>query len=106
MLNTTENNIEVVNETSLGFCIYIDTLLGGPVPVERTAAGNPFTYPTREAAEREIAEDTIERIRQFLAGERDFEDAMTVEEYVVEVDVLPDGSTVDESGNLFGRGNW
>ena len=95
----------VVDQTSLGFCIYIDTLLVGPVPVERTAAGNPMIYSTRDAAEHQIAEDTMERIQQFLSGERSFEDAMTVEEYVVEVDVLPDGSVVDEEGNHFGKDN-
>jgi sugar lactone lactonase YvrE len=63
-------------------------------------------YLTREAAERQIAEDTMERIQQYLSGERDFEDAMTVEEYVIDVDVLPDGSVVDEDGNLFGKDNW
>lgn len=96
----------VVHETSIGFCIYIDTLLEGSVPLEWTAAGHPFVHPTREAGEREIAEDTVERIRQFLVGEREFEDAMTVEEYVVEVDILSDGSIVDESGNHFGKKNW
>jgi hypothetical protein len=76
------------------------------VPVEWDDHRNPFIYPTREAAEREIAEDAIERIQQFLEGERDFGDAMTIEEYVVEVDVCSDGSIVDESGNHFGKKNW
>jgi len=89
-----------------GYCIYIDTLLDGPVPAERTATGNPFIYPTREAAERQIAEDVVHRIHEFLSGERDFEDAMTVEEYVMEVDVQPDGTTVDADGNYFGKDNW
>ena len=90
-------------DPALGFCIYIDTISKGPIPVERTDAGYPFVYPTREAAEREIANDTLRRIQQFLVGERDFEDAMTIEEYVVDVDVLPDGSIVDEAGNHFGK---
>lgn len=89
-----------------GFCLYIDTVIGGWVPVKWTNAGYPFVYPTREAAEREIAENTMERIQEFLEGERDFEDAMTVEECVVKVDVLADGSTVDETGNHFGKKNW
>ena len=62
-----------LDQTTLGFCIYIDTLLSGPVPIERNSAGNPFIYPMRTDAEREIAEDTIERIQQFLMGESDFE---------------------------------
>jgi len=96
----------VVEQTSLGFCIYVDTLLVGPVPVERTAAGNPVIYSTRDDAERQIAADTMERIQQFLSGERSFEDAMTVEEFVVDVNVLPDGSVVDEADNHFGKDNW
>jgi len=31
-------------------------------------------------------------LQDFIDGERELDDAMTVEEYVVEVDVLPDGS--------------
>ena len=44
----------------------------------------------------------ITRLQQFLDGERDFEDAVTVEETVVEVDVSPDGTMVDAEGNVFG----
>lgn len=89
-----------------GFCIYVDTIVDGPVPLWRMDTGYPFVHPTRDAAEREIAEDAIERLQQFLEGERDFEDAMTVEEYVVAVDVLPDGSVTDEEGNCFGNDDW
>ena len=48
----------------------------------------------------------IERLDQFLNGERSFEDAMTVEDYLVKVTVLPDGSIVDEVDNHFGAGTW
>jgi hypothetical protein len=86
-----------------GFCIYVNTVLDGRVPVERDAAGYPFVYVTREEAERELAQTMIDRLTEFLAGERDFEDAMTVEDYIVEVDVHPDGSVTDEDGNSFGK---
>jgi hypothetical protein len=81
-----------------GFCIYIDTVFQGAVPVVRDAVGNPFVYPTRKEAERDIADDIMGRINQFLDGERDFDDAITVEEYIVEVVVLPDGSVIDGNG--------
>ena len=81
-----------------GFCIYINTVFQGAVPAVRDAVGNPFVYPTRKAAERDIADDMMGRINQFLDGERDFDDAITVEEYIVEVVVLPDGSVIDENG--------
>jgi hypothetical protein len=63
-------------------------------------------YPTIEAAQREIADDVIEKLSQFLEGERDFDDAMTVEDYILPVDVLPDGSVLDEDGNCFGKKDW
>ncbi len=85
-----------------GFCIYIDTVIDGPIPVERDERNNPFVYPTEAEAQRSIAEDVIDRLQQFLDGERDFDDAMTVEEYIVEVDVSPDGSIIDANGNCFG----
>jgi hypothetical protein len=43
---------------------------------------------------------------KFLAGERDFEDATTIEEYVVPVDLHPDGSITDEDGNTFPNDSW
>lgn len=85
-----------------GFCVYVDTLADGPVPSVRDEKGLPCWFATRVEAEREIADNMITRLQEFIDGERDFEDAMTVEEYVVEVDVLPDGSVTDAEGNLFG----
>jgi hypothetical protein len=46
------------------------------------------------------------KLRQFLEGQRDFDDAMTVEDYILPVDVLPDGSILDEDGNCFGKKDW
>jgi len=89
-----------------GFCIYIDTVCHGAVPVEHDDKGNAIVYASETDAHRVIAEDTIERLRQFLEGERDYEDAMTVEEYIVEVDVFPDGSITDAAGNNFGASDF
>lgn len=83
------------------FCICIDTLCEGRVPSVRDEYGEPCLFTTRVEAEREIADLTITRLQEFIAGERDFEDAMTIEEYVVEVDVLPDGSFIDSEDNHF-----
>jgi hypothetical protein len=91
-----------MNQNRSGFCIYVDTVCDGAKPVELNERGYPFVYPTLVDAQREIAQDTMERLRQFLEGERDFEDAMTVAEYIVEVDVLSDGSVSDAAGNVFG----
>ena len=48
----------------------------------------------------------MERLHAFLAGDVEFEDAVTVEDYIVEVDVSPDGSVTDADGNHFGNNNW
>ena len=63
----------------------------------------PVVDATIEAAQREIADDVMEKLRQFLEDEHDFDDAMTVEDYILPVDVLPDGSILDEDGNCFGK---
>lgn len=84
------------------FCIYIATLCEGAVPSVRDGQGRPLVFATEAEAQREIADNAMTRLQEFVAGLRDFEDAITVEEYVVPVDVYPDGSVVDESGNRFG----
>ena len=84
-----------------GFCVFINTFCQGPVPSILSEGDRPLVFATRVEAEREIADYTILRLHQFLVGQRDFEDAITIDEYVVEVDVLPDGSITDESGHRF-----
>lgn len=85
-----------------GFCIYVNTICQGPIPVERDQFQNPIVYPSEIEAQREIADWAIERLQQFLAGEREFEDAIGVEDYVVKVEAFPDGSIIDEDGKSFG----
>jgi hypothetical protein len=85
------------------FCIFIDTVCEGRIPAWHDEKQMPVVYPTIEAAQREIDDEVLEKLRQHLAGERDFEDAMTVEDYILPVDVLPDGSVLDENGNVFGK---
>ena len=85
-----------------GFCIYIHTFFQGPVPTVLDETDKPCVFATEAEAHREIADYAIIRLEQFLNGERGFDDAITVEEYVVEVDVLPDGSITDAAGNHFG----
>lgn len=58
-------------------------------------------FATELEAQREIVDHAMTRLRQFLDGERDFEDAMTVEEYIVPVSVEDDGTITDEAGNVF-----
>lgn len=73
------------------------------MPVEHNEAGFPVVHATVEDAERSIVEDLIERLGQYKAGERDFDDAITVEEYIVPVDVTAEGAIIDADGNCFGK---
>jgi hypothetical protein len=58
-------------------------------------------FETEVEAQREIV-DTIQiRLQQFLDGERDYDDAITVEDYVVAVTVNRDGTLTDGDGNCF-----
>ena len=84
------------------FCIYITTVCEGSVPSVRDGDGKPCIFKTEVEAQREITDFVMTRLQEFIDDEdRDFEDAMTVEEYVVPVDVYPDGSIVDAEGNCF-----
>jgi len=85
-----------------GFCIYINTLCQGPVPVVTEGKGKYVVFKTELEAQREVADYAMTRLQQFLDGERDFDDAITVEEYVVPVTVHPDGTITDADGNCFG----
>ena len=84
-----------------GFCIYINTFCQGPVPLVSDENGY-VVFETELEAQREIVDYQMTRLRQFLDGEREYEDAIEVEEYVVPVSVHPDGVIVDEDGLCFG----
>lgn len=86
-----------------GYCIYVNTFCQGPVPTVSDDDGY-VVFKTEAEAQREIVDDLIIRLEQFLEGERDYEDANTVEEYVVPVTVHPDGTITDEDGRCFGPG--
>jgi len=85
-----------------GFCIFINTVCEGTVPSVRDENDLPCVFEDRLEAEREIADELMTRLQEFMDGDRDFDEAITVEEYVVEVDILPDGSIIDADGNHFG----
>ncbi|MEQ1936376.1 MAG: hypothetical protein ABL962_21175 [Fimbriimonadaceae bacterium] len=92
-------NIDPANLRS-GFCIYVNTLCQGPVPV--VSDGERYTvFETELEAQKEIADYMMTRLRQFLDGEREFEDAITIDEYTVPVTLHPDGVITDESGRCF-----
>jgi hypothetical protein len=82
------------------YAVFVDSVVDGTVPAIREG-DRPVVFATEREAQREIADNVLTRVQEFLDGERDFEDALTVEEYVAEVRVLPDGSIVDASGRSF-----
>ena len=65
------------------------------------AGGRICVFLTELEAQREIADFMMTRLQEFLDGERDFDEAISVDEYIVEVDVLPDGEIIDANGNSF-----
>ena len=102
-----ETEGELAMETEVpraAYCIVVDTQLEGRVPAFRDNPGQPYIFATLREAQLEIADTALTHIEEFIAGERDFDDAMTIEEYIVEVDVYPDGSVVDSEGCDFGAG--
>jgi hypothetical protein len=102
MTNQNLSNTQT-DESQAGYCIYINTLLHGATPSLRTDNGNLFVFQSRKEAEREIAENMMTKLQEYMDGQREFDDAVTLEEYVVDVTVQPDGSVTDKNGNLLGR---
>ncbi len=84
-----------------GYAIFINALVEGYVPLVRNGNGRPCVFSNEREAQREIVDHLMTRLQEFLDGERDFEDAMTVEEFVVKVQLQPDGSMIDEYGTRF-----
>jgi hypothetical protein len=81
-----------------GYAIVIHSLVEGYVPLVRGEDNKPVIFPTERDAQQEIIDDLITRLQEYADGERDFEDAVTVEEFVVRVREFPDGSFEDEFG--------
>jgi hypothetical protein len=83
-----------------GFCVYINTFCQGPVPSVSDENGY-CVFATELEAQREIVDNQMTRLQQFLDGEREYEDAIEIEEYVMPVIVHSDGVITDEMGNCF-----
>jgi hypothetical protein len=90
------------NATQPAFAIFEDTLFQGVIPTWRQENGVIITYATEREAQVEIAEMLMEHLRQFLAGERDFDDASTTGDFILPVSIWPDGTIQLEDGRRFG----
>lgn len=100
-MNETSPAADMAPQPKVGFCVFINTICEGHTPAI-SDRGKPFVFETEFEAQCDIVDSMMIRMQEFLDGERDFEDAIQTEEYVVKVTVLPDGSVVDEYGMRFG----
>lgn len=95
-------NPETQSAPKIGFCIYMNTFFQGPVPAVTDEQDQYVIFETELEAQKEIADNMIIRLQEFLDGERDFDDAITTEEYVVRIEVNHDRSFTDETGTCYG----
>ena len=89
--------------TRSAYAIFTQTICEGLVPAWYEETGFPVIYDTEVEAQCEIADTLMEQLRQFLEGEREFHDAITTEDFILPVDVWPDGSISTEDGSAFGK---
>jgi hypothetical protein len=75
----------------------------GVVPAWRDERGFPVIYESEKEAQREVAELLLGQLQDFLDGNRDFDDALTTNDFILPVDVWPDGSISTENGFRFGQ---
>ena len=85
------------------YVIFTRTICEGLVPAWYDESNFPVVYATELEAQREIADDLMERLRQFLDGERAFDEAISTDDFILSVDVWPDGSISIEDGSVFGK---
>ncbi len=85
------------------YAIFTRTICEGLVPAWYDDTNFPVVYATELEAQREIADDLMEHLQQFLDGEREFDDAISVDDFILPVDVWPDGSISTEDGSIFGK---
>jgi hypothetical protein len=90
----------MVEETG-GYAIFVHALAEGVVPLVRDKNSRPIVFPTEREAQLEIADNLFTRLREFIDGNREFEDAISLEEFVMRVDWRPDGALVDEGGTSY-----
>lgn len=95
------NDSSSPSELPVGYAIFVQTLCQGPAIAVTSGAGKAVVFETEVDAQREIVDHHITRLQEFLDGERDFDDAMAVDEYVAPVTIHPDGVLVAEDGSFF-----
>lgn len=84
-----------------GYCIYMNTVFQGPTLAVRDD-DRPCVFATERDAQLEVLEFAMTRLRQFIDGEPEFQDAVTIQEFVIPVTVFLGGSVRDADGRCFG----
>lgn len=95
--------LEVRQPTRSAYAIFTRTVCEGMIPAWHDERNLPVVYATELEAQREIADTLMERLQQFLDGEREFEDSISADDFILPIDVWPDGSISTEEGLIFGR---
>lgn len=85
------------------YAIFTRTICEGLVPACYDECNLPVVYTTELEAQREMAEELMIQLQQFLDGERDFDDAICTDDVILSVDVWHDGSISTEDGSIFGK---
>ncbi len=85
-----------------GFAIFCPTVFQGTMPA-CYEGDYPIVFATEREAQCEIVDNQLTRFQQFLDNERDFEDAIDTDEFVLPVDVWADGSISTEGGRRYGK---
>jgi hypothetical protein len=85
------------------YAIFTRTICEGLVPAWYDESNLPVVYATVLEAQHEIADDLMEHLQEFLDGKREFDDAISVDDFILPVDVWRDGSISIEGGNTFGK---
>lgn len=86
-----------------GYSIFCPTFFQGTIPACYAGDGSPIVFATELEAQREIADNQLARFQQFLDGEREFDDAIATDEFVLPVDLWPDGSISLKDGFVWER---
>lgn len=95
--------VALIQNSPKAYALFIDTVFQGLTPSWWDENGYPVTFATEREAQLELAEKLQDQISMFQKGERDFEDAIIIEDQILEVDLREDGSIQLENGLSFGK---
>lgn len=73
------------NSARRPYALFVDAPDGSPIPAQLTARRRLVTYKTERQAQRAIARIGVAKLRRFLSGELDFDDALWVQEYYAQI---------------------